>query len=35
MIERFVEGRRLREITSALLKLKVGNINEVLGDLDV
>lgn len=29
-----VLGRRLREITSALLKLKVGNINEVLGDLD-
>ena len=27
-------GRRLREITSALLKLKVVNINEVLGDLD-
>jgi uncharacterized protein (DUF1810 family) len=29
-----VLGRRLREITSALLNLKVGNINEVLGKLD-
>lgn len=29
-----VLGRRLREITSALLKLKVVNINEVLGELD-